>query len=372
MTFVQNIVLAFGLLVSFSTNANAECPVLDVNGSLTELQEDIVHYNEQLNTLKNDLIELGEDPTLELADAPKVEDLHDFVLNGCNDLKLFRKTIWFNRGDLRFVDFAKRLVKVEEAKMRLYLDAGKIGKAMNAADLAIEIEELFEIKGSFAGLLFFVIISFLLRKTQEAHLKEVELRKYQMSDRMQCGITRVTYNHRANRLFVKKGKLALLSILVTLLASLICNNASATPKLSVWEGTTTQGKCRKEKLSIFKTNAFTAEAEARAGRPLQAAKLLRTLEVGLYSHCLKGEFKKALSNKIEKAGKLAVGEMIVTKTALLDAKFIQLLFNTGHYLESKTLKTLAKMALSFHIKDKKLGVIKNHVFTRQPKLIKLP
>ena len=145
MTFFQSFVVAFGLFLSLSTSSWAECPVLSIDADLTELQEDIVEYQQQLDELKNDLIELGEDPASELADALKVEDLHHFILDGCNDLKLFRKTIWFNRGDLRFVDFAKRLVKVEEAKMRLFLDAGYVSKAMESANLVFEIEDKFKI-----------------------------------------------------------------------------------------------------------------------------------------------------------------------------------------------------------------------------------
>ena len=372
MTFFQSFIVAFGLLVSF--NSFAQCPVINIHGSKYELYEDATSYADQLAELKQDLIELGEDVELETSTLPTNSENLTFINGDCESLNQFKETIWYNNGDIRFVDFAKRLIKVEESKMRFFLDAGYVEKAMNAADEVLYIEEIFEIKGSFVGLFFFFLVGFLVRKIQKTHNQEKQLRKYELQDAMQCGITRVTYNHRANRLFVKKGKLALLSILVTLLASLICNNASAAPKLSVWEGKTTKGKCQSEKLSIFKTNAFTAEAEAKADRPLQAAKLLRTLEVGLYSHCLKKEFKKALSNKIQKAGKLVVNDMHVTEVALFDAKFIQVLINTGHYLtHGKSLKALAKMALSFHTKDGKLGLInKNHVFVKEIKPIKLP
>ena len=107
MTFVQKFAVALGLLLSLFSSSWAACPVLAIDGDLFELQEDVATYQVQLNELKKDLIQLGEDADVELADAPKVSDLNTFILDGCNDLKLFRKTIWFNRGDLRFVDFSK-------------------------------------------------------------------------------------------------------------------------------------------------------------------------------------------------------------------------------------------------------------------------
>lgn len=143
-------------------------------------------------------------------------------------------------------------------------------------------------------------------------------------------------------------------------------------KLSVWEGKTTFGKCKKEKLSYLKTNLKTSNAEAKAGRPLQAAKIIRSLEQGLYSHCLRSEFKKALSHKIAKAKKLAVGKMKVSEAGLFDKKFVQLLFNSAHYLDNIVLKDIAKMALSFHVKDGTLGVVKNYVFLKEVKPIRLP
>ena len=221
------------------------------------------------------------------------------------------------------------------------------------------------------GVFFFLLILFILKSLSETHSQEKELRKYERREG-DCGITMVTFNHRANRLFVRKGKLAILCILLTLLGSIICNEASATPKLSVWEGRTTRGKCTKEKVNVYKANASTAEAETKAGRPLQAAKIIRELEVGLYSHCLRKEFKKVLTKKIDQAGKLAVGDETLHAAAFFDNKFIQVLINTGHYLESKGLKKLAKMALSFHVKDGKLGVLKNYVFIKEVKPIKLP
>ena len=227
--------------------------------------------------------------------------------------------------------------------MRLFLDAGYVSKAMNAADEAIAIEELFEIKGSFAGLLFFVIISFLLRKTQEAHLKEVELRKYQLTDPMfQCGITRVIFNHRANRLFVKKGKLALLCVLVTLLGSIICNEASAAPKLSVWEGRTTSGACYDAKKAIAKAIAENAEKPSA-----EAGQMFINQAVNKYSACLKKAFRKALLKKIKslKPKHLVLSNgLVVNKRALLKESFIDLLISTGYYLENKPLEDVILMS----------------------------
>jgi len=248
-----------------------------------------------------------------------------FVNGDCKDLSLFKKTIWFFNGDVRFIDFAKRLVKVEESKMNMLLNGGYIQKATNAADMAIEIQDLFEIKGSFAGLFFFLLVSFLVRKAQE---------------------------------------LAVYCILFSLLGSLICNEASATPRLSIWEGRATKGKCLKEKKAVKK------EINNGIKNPsLQAGSTLVGRAVTAYSDCLKEEFGKALKRKIErlKTKHLTVDELVINKKALLDESFINNLVNTGYYLDNNQLKDVVIMAKVWF---KKLNQEKRKTKQEDAKLLK--
>ena len=145
MTFFQTFAVAFGLLLSFNSFALAECPVIAIDNSKFELYEDVTSYADNLLELKNDLLILGEDVEKELSTLPTNDDNLAFINSNCKDLSLFKKTIWFFNGDVRFIDYAKRLIKVEERKMRLFLDANRVEMAIDAADLAIEIQERFQL-----------------------------------------------------------------------------------------------------------------------------------------------------------------------------------------------------------------------------------
>jgi len=320
MTFFQTLFVAFGLFVSFSTSW-AVCPVLDINGNKFELYEDAASYADDLLELKNDLLTLGEDVEKELSTLPTNDDNLAFINSNCKDLSLFKKTIWFFNGDVRFIDFAKRLVKVEESKMNMLLNGGYIQKATNAADMAIEIQDLFEIKGSFAGLFFFLLVSFLVKKAQE------------------------------------------LAVYCILLGSLIClfsNEASATPRLSIWEGRVTKGKCLKEKKAVKKEINNGIENPS-----LEAGSTLVGRAVTAYSNCLKEEFRKGLKRKIKalKNKHLAIGdELNIKKQALLDEKFVNQLANTGYYLDNPKLQDVVVMAKVYFRKlnqEKEVNKIKD-------------
>lgn len=347
MTFFQSFIVAFGLLVSFSTWAT--CPVLDIDGSKVELYQDATDYADDLLELKAELNMLGEDVEKEISTLPTNDDNLSFVNGDCNDLSLFKKTIWYNNGDLRFVDFAKRIIKLKEAKMRLFLNTNKIKEAMNAADEVIAIEELFELKGSFAGLFFFLIVSFLVRKTQAAHAKEKYLRsatmnffpKYGRCVRMGMAKDQLEMHKEANCLFVLKGKLAILCILITLLGSLICNEASAAPKLSVWEGRTTKGKCKVEKKEIRR-----AVKKAVENPSVEAGQMFVKQATNSYSLCLRKVFRKVLLKKIEGLSSEALllsNGLQVNKKALLNEEFIDELIASGFYLENPALKDAVLM-----------------------------
>ena len=350
MTFFQSFVLAFGLLLSFSSSIWAECPVLDINGSKVELYEDATSYADDLLELKSDLVELGED--VDFSDIPNNNDNLAFVNGDCNDLALFKKTIWFFNGDLRFVDFAKRIIKVEEKKMELFLNTGYVQKAMDSADVVIYIEELFELKGSFTGLFFFLLISFLLRKAQAAHCKEKYLRSATMNFfpmYSQCKEVRhdmakdqVVFKKKANHLFILKGRLAVYCILLSLLGSIVCNAAEAAPKQSIWDGRTTQGKCKRYKKAIKK-----AVKQAVKSSAIEAGQMFIRQATSAYSRCLKKAFHKALLKKIKglKGKHLSLDNGFnINKNSFLNEAFVDKLISTGYYLHSPVLKDVVLMA----------------------------